>query len=1282
VAQLKAPFQSEADYNIPKGLNIRDEIGRYWRIAQAYWADFAVGRSSGGSSGELADQFVAGLLRDVFGFASLTPIDTLFQDERLYPIRFAALHSRVPVVVAPAGSGLDSPLSELGDGSRRRSPFGLLQEYLNASTEATWGLACDAFTLRLARDNASLTRPAWIEADLTRIFSEGLYPDFAALWLLLHESRFGQPDRSQEACPLESWRVASREEGINARERLSAGFEKAVETLGQGFLAHPANGLLQLALRKGHLTKEAYFGQLLRLVYRIIFLLTAEERDLLHVKSTPKSIRELYANGYAILNLRNRSTRRGYHDRNIDQWEAAKIVFRGLAGGESRLGLPALAGLFASMQCPDLDAARLENRALLTAIFQLCFLRGSSGIERVNWRDMGPDELGYIYEGLLEFVPKISEDGRRFSFAGTEESRGHARKTTGAYYTPDELVKVLLDTALEPVIKRTIASHPADSVKALLELAVVDPTCGSGHFLIAAARRIAEHVARLRTAATPTVDDYRRAVRDVVRHCIYGVDANPLAVELCKVSLWMESVAPGLPLTFLETHVRYGNSLLGTTAALMDDRIPDDAWSSLEGDNDKVTRLLKNRSRDEVHGQGVLSWTESAVSDNVREAMKALEDASDMDPEALARKEVLWQGLLASQAYEHEQLVADAWCAAFLWPKEEQGAVAEAAPTNAAWRALRDRQGVSALLVETTRKISQEYGLFHWEQAFPRVFGRGGFDVVLGNPPWEHLELKEQEFFALRNPIIANSPNADGRKKLIAALPSTDAALWEEWEQAKRKAQGEIHLARNSGRYPLCAIGRVNTYALFAEHNWRVLNSHGRAGFLTPSGIVTDDNTKDFFQAVTDAKFLSSVYHFENEDKVFRGLHHAYRFVLMTLGRDDRADFVFYARRATDLREPARHFTLSAQDIELLNPNTRTCPTFRSARDANLNLALYRRIGILWRENEPDGNPWGIRFLQGIFNMASDSGLFRTAGELGSAGWVPDGNRFVKDGKVMLPLGEAKMFTHYDHRFGTYAGQSEAQARQGKLPELDDTSHQDPGFVVLPRYWVAKAEVEDRLADRWDRSWLLGWRDITGTEKRRTVIAAVIPRAGVGHSFPLMFPAVGARDTACLYTNLCSFALDFFARQKVGGLHLTYGYLKQLPIFAPSRYQGLAPWDEQMSLRDWLLRRVLELTYTSWDLQPFADDCSDPGEPYLWQSERRFVLRSEIDAAFFHLYGISRDDTEHIMDTFPVVRDTEERAYNEFRTKRVILEIYDALANAAHIGRPYVTPLGPPTRAK
>ena len=1281
VAQLQADAQDSGDYRVPEGLHIRDEIARSWRIAQACFKAMEAGRAGGGDGSALAERFVETFLRDALCFASLTRAEPTTVDDRTYPVRFFGLGDRVPVAVAPMGTGLDVPLPELGDEHRRRSAFGLLQEMLNVSSAALWGVATDGLSLRIARDNASLTRPAWIEADLGRMFTEELYSDFAALWLLAHESRFGRAEDPPETCPLEAWREAGREEGTRAREKLSAGFQQALEILGQGFLSHTANNELRSGLRKGNLTTDRFFGQLLRLVYRLVFLLTVEERDLLHPQGLSRSTRELYADGYGLRRLRDRAVRRSAHDRQGDLWEAIRIVFRGLASGEPLLGLPALAGLFGSEECADLDAAKLENRALLGALFQLAWLREPTGLVRVNWRDMGPDELGYVYEGLLELVPQITGNGRTFSFAGADESVGHARKTTGSYYTPDELVQVLLGSALDPVIDRTVDTNPERPVDALLDLAIVDPACGSGHFLLAAARRLADRVARLRAGGTPTPEDYQRALRDVVRRCIHGVDANPLAVEICKVGLWMESIDPGLPLTFLESHIRCGNSLIGTNRALMGDGVPDAAWAALEGDNRKVTNALKRRNRVEVAGQTRLPFEVRDEADRVRDAMRAVEDVPDTDADSLAEKQRQWEALLASSAYAREKLAADAWCAAFLWPKSEMGPVVDAAPTTDAWLALRDRQApVSSAFLETMEGIVEDYGLFHWELAFPEVFARGGFDVVLGNPPWERVKLQEQEFFAKREPSIAKARNAAERKRRIAALPVTNSFLYVEWTGATRIAQGQSHFVRQSGRYPLCGKGDINTYALFAEHNWRLLAPRGCAGFIVPGGIVTDDTTKEYFQALLDGSALASVHHFENESLVFKELHHAARFVLLTIGDSPQADLVFYARRAIDLDDRQRHFALTPGDFAALNPNTRTCPTFRSQRDASINLVMYRRAGVLWRESCPDGNSWGLKFLR-MFDLTNDSGLFRLGPELTSGGWTLRGDRFERGKMVVLPLYEAKMFHHFDHRFGTYEGQSEAQANQGKLPELDDIAHSNPRRTTLPRYWVPQDEVAARLDVTWDREWLLGWRDVTGAEKIRTVIACIIPRSAVGNSFPLMMPTPDPQLAASLYANLSSIPFDYCARQKGGGTHLNYFAMRQLPAFPPEAYAMSAPWMPSIRTRDWLLPRVLELTYTAWNLKAFAEDCEDEGRPFIWDRERRFRLRCEIDAAFFHLYGISLEDAAYILDTFPVLARSEERQYGEFRTKRVVLETYDALATAAARGVPYRSPLGPPRRA-
>ena len=1285
VARLQATAQEPADYRVPKGLHIRDEIARSWRIAQACFQEMESGRGSGGDARALAERFLEAFLRDAFCFVSVTRAEPKTIGERVYPVRLFALGDRVPVVVAPMGAGLDTPLPEFGDDRHRRSAFGLLQETLNTSGAALWGLAADGLSLRIARDNASLTRPAWIEADLGRIFTEELYPDFAALWLLAHESRFGRAGDPPGTCPLEAWREAGRQEGTRARDKLSGGFRQALEILGQGFLAHAANRKLRSALHAGDLTKERYFGQLLRLVYRLVFLLTVEERNLLHPKNASDSARRLYADGYGLRRLRDRAVRGSAHDRQHDLWEAVTVVFRGLAGGEPRLGLPVLAGLFAPEECPDLDAAKLENRALLGALFHLAWLREPSGLVRVNWRDMGPDELGYVYEGLLELVPQITGGGRSFSFAGADESRGHARKTTGSYYTPDELVQRLLASALDPVVQRTIDAHPEHPADALLDLAIVDPACGSGHFLLAAARRLADHVARIRAAGTPTPDDYQRALRDVVRRCIYGVDMNPLAVEICKVGLWMESIDPGLPLTFLESHIRRGNSLIGTSRALMGEQVPEAAWAVLEGDDRKVTRALKRFNREEIAGQRRLPFEPRNETGALRDAMRTVEQAPDTDAASLAEKQRRWKALLASQAYEHEKLVADAWCAAFLWPKDEPGPVVEAAPTTATWLALRDQDAPpSPVLVETTRRIVEDYGLFHWALAFPHVLARGGFDIVLGNPPWERVKLQEQEFFARRDPVIANARNAAERKKLIAALPITNPVLWKEWAGATRIAQGQSHFVRQSGRYPLCGKGDVNTYALFAEHNWSVLAPRGRAGFIVPSGIATDDTTKGYFQAVMKSRALQSMWEFENEGFFTAGKGHMLRFSLTTLsGRADSsaaADFLFQGQTLTDLDDPERHFTLNAADIETINPNTGTCPIFRTKRDAALALAIYRRAGVLWREGDPDGNPWGGRFLR-MFDMANDSGLFRARADLAAAGWRLEGDRFEKDGEVMLPLYEAKMVYQYNHRSGTFEG-APAGRRPHRLPSPSEAQLADPRYSPLPFYWVAEGEISTRLDGVWNRGWLLGWRDVTDARASvRSVVACIVPRVAVSDNFLLMMPSLDLQLVAVLYANLSCIPLDYCARQKIGGLHLKYFTMRQLPALRPTAYAMPAPWEPPIRIRDWLLPRVLELTYTAWSLKAFAEDCGDEGAPFVWDPERRFQLRCELDAAFFHMYGLSREDTAWILDTFPVLKRSEEREHGEYRTKRVVLETHDALAAAAAEGIPYRSPLGPPRRA-
>ncbi|MGI8826225.1 MAG: Eco57I restriction-modification methylase domain-containing protein [Chloroflexota bacterium] len=561
------------------------------------------------------------------------------------------------------------------------------------------------------------------------------------------------------------------------------------------------------------------------------------------------------------------------------------------------------------------------------------------------------------------------------------------------------------------------------------------------------------------------------------------------------------------------------------------------------------------------------------------------------------------------------------------------------------------------------RALSLKHPFFHWPLEFPDVWERGGFDVVLGNPPWE-----EEEFFAARDREIAHAPNKSARGRLIQALVESNPMLSQEFGEAKHESEAESKFIRGSGRFKLCGRGDVNTYSIFAETNRNLLNDHGRAGCIVQSGIATDDTTRFFFADLTQKGSLISLYDFVNTEGIFPGIHRTHpHFCLLTMrswSSGEGADFSFWNTNVACLNDMNRHYTLTAKDMALLNPNTRTCPIFRSRRDAELTKAIYQRVPVLIEDGPPERNPWDIRFMA-IFHMSNDSHLFRTRAQLEAEGLRLEGNVFLppsgsdatSDGVARpsmavrlsryLPLYEAKMVHQFDHPWATYIG---ADTRDMTLPEK-----QGPHSVALPRYWVPETEVAARLKGRWS-----------------TVIAGILPRGAVGHTMPLVLlpPEMGCL-APLLAANLSAFGFDFCARQKVGGTHLTYGYLSQLPVLAPATYDQPALWSRFETLETWISTRVLELVYTAWDMQPFARDMGYHGPPFRWDVERRFVLRCELDAAFFHLYGIARDDVDYVMDTFPIVKRKDEAKWGEYRTKRVILEMYDAIQRAMESGVPY-----------
>ena len=1102
LAQPEATEQTEASYSTPRGLKLRDEIARYFKIAQNLWQEFENLRQRQDVDPHTVtiSTFLIPLFRDSLGYTDLARSAGISSGDHAYQIGHAALGGRLPVVLAGHDHPLDLAQERFGDTNpdtgrtRRRSAFMLAQEALNASDTSLWAVVSNGLKLRILRDNPSLTRPAYIEVDLEAIFTEELYADFTAFWLLAHASRFGTATSEPTDCAWERWRSSGQQAGVTVRMNLRYQVAEALKALGTGFVSHPANTHLREQLQdqeRSSATKQAFFEELLRLVYRFIFLATVEDRidpstgqSLIFTPDATEEARQRYRAGYSLAWLRERAARASSFDTHSDLWQALSITFDGLAVGQPALGLPALGGLFAQDQLQILAHGEIENRHLLAAVFQLGYFRQPTGLTRVNYRDMGAEELGSVYESLLELVPNLQNlatpHAARLGFVGDEDdasTKGNARKLTGSYYTPDSLVQKLIKSALEPVIAQTVQAHPANPVEALLQLTICDPACGSGHFLLAAARRLADEVAKLRAAQTggaPTPADYRHALRDVVGHCIYGVDKNPMAIQLAKTALWLEAYTPDRPLTFIDHHLQVGDALLGVLdPKILENGIPDEAYAVLSGDDKAVAAALKKQNKADLKSWKAIATNDLfAASPLVAEA-DAVEHLADDTLDGIAAKRNAWAEAAGHARHSTLARLADTYVAAFLAPKVvgNQNAI----PLSGyLWSLLRGRGAVNAYIDSTADHVCRTHSVFHWWLAFPQVAAKGGFSVMLGNPPWEVSQLGEEEYFAVRAPSVA-SLSGDKRKKAIASLEQEQPWLWNEYQSTKRGYEATNLFYRESGRYPLSAVGKLNTYRLFAEAIDQLAQRNGRAGFIVPTGIATDDTAKDYFAHISQSGRLVSLYDFENSEAVFPSVHRSYKFSLMTLGSAPAAEFVCFATQVPQVLDSRRRFSLTPDEFRLINPNTRTCPVFRSQRDAELTKKLYRAAPVLIVEKqldeEPEVNPWGISFAQGLFNMTSASDLFMNepAQEEGR-------NR-------RLPLYEAKLIHQFDHRWATFLPDPSVPNDDWSSRDVTAVEKADPNFTVRTRYWVDEVEVLARIArvpGKVANTWL-AWRKAQAT---------------------------------------------------------------------------------------------------------------------------------------------------------------------------------------------------------
>ena len=1272
-------------YHLLENEKLNEAINRSWNRLLGAWESFKRTREivSADQPGTTPtrERWLLPLFQEL-GFGRLQTSNAFQIENKSYPI--SHLWGKAPLHLVGFNVSLDKRTAGVA-GAAQTSPHSMLQEFLNRSDDHLWAFLANGHLLRILRDNVSLTRQAFVEFDLQAMMEGEVYADFVLLWLLCHQSRV-EAEKPEEFW-LEKWSRHAQEQGTRALDQLRDGVKDAIRCLGTGFLSHPANQALRLRLRSGELNTQDYYRQLLRLVYRLIFLFVAEDRDLLLHPDADLIARKRYTGHYSSRRLR-RMAERSRGSRHPDLYRAFRLVTSKLGSqkGTVELALPALGGfLFSDGATTDLVGADLPNRPFLEAVRSLAFTVDSHVLRPVDYKNLGSEELGSVYESLLELHPEINVDVGTFSLSSAS---GHERKTTGSYYTPTSLIRVLLDSALDPVVEDRLGKVRGKAVEmqeeALLDIKVCDPASGSGHFLIAAAHRLAKRLATIRTdTGEPAPEATRTALRNVIAKCIFGVDINPMAVELCKVSLWMEALEPGKPLSFLDAQIKCGNSLIGVGPGLDISEIPDDAFRPAFGDDKATATALRRRNKREREGQMGFRWDETVIRDAEDLAAWVAKQSSQLEamPEdevvQIQKKEQAYHVLLSDSQYLRHKLQYDLWTAAFFWPIPKGDAECMLAPTQQELNRIHANRSLDAELTRRAQEFAGTQNFFHWELEFSTVFVLGqksGFDVVLGNPPWERIKLQEQEFFAGLAPDIAQAPNKAARQKLIKKLPNENPSLWRLFEQAKADAENASFFVRNSGRFPLTAVGDVNTYALFAGHVRHILSAAGRAGIIVPTGIATDTTTKRYFADVVNTRSLVSLFDFENREKIFKDVYFRQKFCLLTLSgtHGKQAEFVFFATDVAHIKDLMRRFSLAPHEITLFNPNTHTLSIFRTRPDAEITQKIYQHVPVLVNERLAE-NRWGIR-LSTMFHMSNDSHLFISEPQ-----------------EAYLPLYESKLFYHFDHRHSTYEGAKHANLNVRALPQLSETLKNHPDFSVRPRYWVPLTEIQQRLSD-WDKDWLIAYRGITSVVNERTSIFSLLPRVGVGNSAPILFiDESNLIKAPCLLANMCCLPFDYITRQKIGGINLSYTYLRQLPVIPPDTFSKHEI--------DFINPRVLELVYSNWELQPFAKDMGYAGPPFRWDEERRAILRAELDAYYAHLYGLNRKQLRYILDpadltsaelgdildpwedvanplegyqdraaastfpgeTFRVLKAKEIKKYGEYRTRRLVLEAWERM---------------------
>ena len=1253
--------------------------------------------------------------------------------------------------------------TNLDQGSGRQSPNGQIQEYMKEYWQVTkgrvrWGILTDGETWRLYRavgpgpdGKFYQTQDSWFETNLSDCVGDGGQEQRRQLRLFFHRDSFRIG--SDGYCFLD-----------RALSEAANYVQTVVETLTNAVFEDVYPQLLSAFF---HAAPDANPDEIqeasLTLLYRLLFLMYAEDRRLLPTEHPAYS-------GISLRGLRREILQRMESEpvflNTHIYWLRLRELFGRIDAGEPLAGLPAYNGGLFDPKRPELLArVSLSDNNVAAIIDSLGTAAVNGSVEKVlvNFRDLSVEHLGTLYEQLLERRPVIRNEKVE------PQLQPYARKDSGSYYTPPELVRLIVEQALGPLVAEredqfrqlavSLASDTcdiatkrrelmaADPAEAVLQLRTLDPAMGSGHFLVDALNyltgeidrlaglgaevatwlpddepyvspleaRIAHIRSEIRQQAaengwevnSDTLTDRAIIRRMALKRCIYGVDLNPLAVELAKMSLWLHSFTVGAPLSFLDHHLRCGDSLMG-------------GWLAQTAEDIRT-------STDAFTGYVFAAATAAT------EGIRAIEHMGDADIAEVKESAELFRNMQETVAPIRRMLnffTGLRWMAAgnnhrplaLRRPKQLRVQIDEENAAGIEWWVLQDfddlvqlvQDGPDALsdrereaenfdiagfewfgsLWRRTQELAVERRMLHWELDFPGVFTgwrprSGGFDAVIGNPPWERVKLQEVEWFApeTRRPAIAYATPASRRREMIDQLMVEGDPVCVDYSEALKAADTMLYYARACGYYTLLGGGDTNLYGLVLERALDLIQPHGIVALLTPSGIYGDRSAAKFFSGMAENERVLALYDFENRrgldeygrerGRFFPDVHPQFKFCTMVIGGMHRvseelpAGFLLHDPPANT--EPERLLNLRPSDFARVNPKTGTAPIFLTQSDADIVLKIYRNHPVF--DAEIQNFEQGTAVVRHVrqSDMTNDSGHFWIRDQLEADGWYPvELNRWKKGDEEMLPLYQGRTIHHYDHRYNSVGFNPDNLHNPYINDPVTVEQHRNPRFYSRPRYWVRDDFVRQKLPEQ--PGYAIGFRLITRTTDERTMIATITPWAGYGNSLPILIPKIEGTDdelisknTIDAFTDCCplwaanfsSFAMDFVAKRKLQGTNMNWFVLEQLPVITRLDYDRCFG---DTTAADLVRNHVLRLCYTAYDLQPFAQAQGYDGEPYGWDIEVRRHLRARLDALYFILYGLDKDDAAYVMDSFPITRRNEEQAFGGmYLTKELILRYMSAL---------------------